>query len=454
MLIRNKLTLRFTLLVVAIQLFFSAFIYYFNSLYRQQEFYSRLQGKARLAARLLIKRNLLPVNQKQLLEKGDLITLADERISIFSQDRKLVYTNTDSTYARSHVRLMDRLTPEAPFYYTSGRFEAVAILYPYRDKRYFVFASGYDQSGFAKLENMAMLLLLGNLIVLVLIVFAGWYFASESLSPISAVVRQVDNITASRLDLRVDEGNGQDEIAKLAITFNHMLDRVELAFHSQRNFVSHASHELRTPLATALGALETSLIYDRELSEAKASIASAIEEINNIIDLTNGLLSLTKADSLSKQERLHADECFLEALSLIQSKYKGRQVQVRFESFEEDSASFVAEANMQLLRTAFFNILDNACKYSSLPVQVRLGKSVPGVFFVTITDRGIGIDPQEMVNLCLPLYRGSNGRHLPGYGIGLALTKKIVDLHKGTLSIESVLDQGTSVTVTLPLLPV
>ncbi|MDJ1493005.1 HAMP domain-containing sensor histidine kinase [Cytophagaceae bacterium DM2B3-1] len=447
--------MRFTVLVVGIQLFFSIFIYYFNSVYRQQEFYSRLQGKARLAARLLIKRNLLSINEKHLLAKGDLSTLSDERISIFSSDEKLIFTNGDSLHAQSHAFFIDKLKPDLPFTYTSDRFELAGIVYPYNEKHYFVFASGYDQSGFSKLENMAMILLLGNLVVLVFIVFAGWYFASESLAPISDVVQQVDSITASRLDLRVNEGNGEDEIAKLAITFNRMLDRVQQAFESQRSFVSHASHELRTPLTNALGTLETSLIYDKELTVAKVSMASAIEELNNIIELTNGLLSLTKADAtFSSLTPIRLDECILDALSLIYSKYKTREIVISLpESIPADSEPFLVEANMQLLRTAFVNILDNACKYSTQAVGLTLEKKDNSTFLVTVTDKGIGIEEEQVDKVFLPLYRATNSRNFPGFGIGLAVTKKIIDLFKGTISIDSTSGEGTIVMVEIPAAP-
>ena len=113
--------------------------------------------------------------------------------------------------------------------------------------------------GRAQLASLRLILLAGNVGALVLIILAGWYFADESLKPIARVVRQVKKITASELSRRVDEGNGTDEIAQLASTFNQMLGGLEQAFEAQKSFVSHASHELRTPLTVALGTLQTAL---------------------------------------------------------------------------------------------------------------------------------------------------------------------------------------------------
>ena len=99
------------------------------------------------------------------------------------------------------------------------------------------------------------------------------------LKPISRIVDEVEQITATHLHKRVNEGNRQDEIAQLAMTFNQMLFRLEDAFVSQRSFVSHASHELRTPLTNTLGTLETSLRYDQNPTDWRDSMEVAVDEL-------------------------------------------------------------------------------------------------------------------------------------------------------------------------------
>ncbi len=445
MLIRNKLILRFATLVVAIQLLFSVFIYYVNALYREQEFYSRLVGKARLTARLLIKRDLLTGSFITTIKQGDLITLPDEQISLYNQAGKLIYANNPTYNPRTNLPYLRRLSGVNYYPFRLGKVESVGLRYPHQGKDYYIFASGLDESGYAKLENMALILVVGNVATLVLIIIAGWYFASKALEPISEVIQEVDTITASRLDFRVKEGNQKDEIAKLAMTFNKMLDRVQQAFESQKSFVSHASHELRTPLTNALGTLEICLAYDQDMEDARLSISSSVEEIKKLIDLTNGLLSLAKAEGQSfKKELIRVDECTMEALIVMRTKYPNRSIPFRFGKLPLEEDVFTIPGNGQLLQTALVNILDNACKYSQGAVQVEVGYEKPRGLYFRVQDEGIGIAPEELSHIFSPLYRGTNSKAQSGYGIGLAVTQKIIQWHQGHLQVTSRLGAGTT----------
>ena len=259
MLIRNKLILRFTLLVLAIQLSFSAFVYYFHAAARQQRFSHRLAGKAIMTARLNLGGAASPADSNaapaRAFRRRDLLTIEQEEISIYAPDNRLLYVSDDTVSQMENLRQL-ALEPAAggvPVRFLSGPLEAVALTYGPAGRTYRLFAAGYDELGRAQLASLRLILLAGNVGALVLIILAGWYFADESLKPIARVVKQVKRITARDLSRRVDEGNGTDEIAQLAITFNRMLGGVEQAFEAQKSFVGHASHELRTPLTAALG---------------------------------------------------------------------------------------------------------------------------------------------------------------------------------------------------------
>jgi signal transduction histidine kinase len=246
----------------------------------------------------------------------------------------------------------------------------------------------------------------------------------------------------------VNEGNRRDEIAQLAMTFNQMLFRLEDSFVSQRSFVSHASHELRTPLTNTLGTLETSLRYDKNPANWRDSMEVAVEELKKVITLTNGLLGLAKVtDGTVTLTTVQVDDCLLTAIGQVQTKYPGRHLPLQFMTDEDESLTVKGSAT--LLTTAFLNVLDNACKYSSEAVAVLL-KASDGQIAVTVTDTGRGIDETDTTQIFSPLYRGKNVAGVPGYGIGLAVTQKIVDLHLGILQITSSINQGTTVSISLP----
>jgi signal transduction histidine kinase len=448
MLIRNRLTIIFTLLATAIQITLSLLVWYFYSVYRQEEFYSRLEGKARVTGRVLISRRHLHDDFFKNMVRTDLLTIVEEQISIYDDRHNLVFTNRtlkESDYYKEKIPLLDTASL---FEFKSGHLESIVIPYRDRGQLFYIFASGYDRIGLAKLATLQQILLLANLLGFTLIVLAGWYFSGRVLKPISQIVDEVEQITATHLHKRVNEGNRRDEIAQLAMTFNQMLFRLEDSFVSQRSFVSHASHELRTPLTNTLGTLETSLRYDKNPNDWRDSMEVAVEELKKVIALTNGLLGLAKVtDGTVTLTAVQVDDCLLTAIGQVQTKYPGRHLPLQFMTDEDESLTVKGSAT--LLTTAFLNVLDNACKYSSEPVAVQL-KASDGQIAVTVTDTGRGIAETDTVQILNPLYRGKNVEGVPGYGIGLAVTQKIVDLHLGILRITSRVNQGTTVSINLP----
>ncbi|GGF08709.1 sensor histidine kinase [Hymenobacter cavernae] len=452
MLIRNKLILRFTLLVVAIQLCLSAFVYYYSALSREQRYYHRLEAKAILVGSILIKRGNLAENKLRNFHRKDLLTMHDERISIYDQTGRVLYTTAPGSQSALDPVYFAVIKNNKPAHFRQGPLETAGILYQHKGQSYQIFVSGRDEFGNREFEKLRLILLVGNLGTLVLIILAGWYFVEQSLQPISRIVTEVEGITARNLSLRVHEGNRRDEIARLAITFNQMLSGLELAFESQKSFLSHASHELRTPLANLLGTLETSAAYDTDLAEAKQSINSAIEEIRHVIELTNGLLALAKADDTSfRRVPVRFDECVTQAINTCSTKHPQQSIRLDFGFLPESVEDmFMVRGNAQLLTTAVLNLLDNACKYSQAAVRVTLGYSTPQQLLLQIMDTGLGMSEEELRRIFEPLYRGQNGKNTPGYGLGLPITRKIIQLHAGQLLMESKPGEGTTATVRLP----
>ena len=456
MLIRNQLILRFLGLVVTIQLCLTGFVYFYSAQARELRFYHRLEGKAEQTATLLIRRLNLQADLLRSFRKKDLLTMHNEHISIYDQPHRLLFhLAQEKKQVAAGLRdtaYFDQITRKQPARFRAGNIETLGILYRHKGQSYFIFVGGRDHFGRKEFETLRSILLGGNLGALVLILAAAWYFADRSLRPLTRMVAEVKGITASSLRRRVNVGNGVDEIAQLALTFNEMLSGLEQSFEAQKSFLSHASHELRTPLANVLGTLETASAYDRDLPAARRSMDSAVEEIQKVIDLTNGLLALAKADDASfRRAQVPLDDVLLQAVDACSVRHPGRAVQVDFGSWPEAvEAPFQVQGNAQLLHTAVLNLLDNACKYSQAPVAVALAYETPRWLLLTVADAGPGLSPDEVARVTEPLYRTENARDKPGYGLGLAITQKIVQAHGGELRIVPGVGKGTQALVRLP----
>jgi signal transduction histidine kinase len=453
MLIRARLTLRFTLLVLVIQLLFAGFVYWLFSSAREQRFAGQLEAEAGLAARLLVRQAHLNPTILRTFRPRDVPSMAGEQLSVFGPKGQLLYTSADTQSLTLHRANLPRIRPARPAFFQDEEGETVGISFLDEGLTYTVFAGGVDEDGFQLLERLQLILLVATLGALALSVLAGRYFAGQALAPMGAVVSQVRRISAESLSLRLSEGNGTDEIAELAATFNQMLSRLESAFATQSSFVAHASHELRTPLTTLLGTLETATDYDRTLPDAQESMAVAVQEIRKLIGLVNGLLALARADeSTFTGETVQLDECLLQAMAYCRTHYPAQPVRLALGDIPDAADSgYAVRGNEQLLTTALLNVLDNALKFSGQPVHVTLEYAAANQLRLTVEDRGPGLTAEEQQRAFEPLYRGPSGQHRPGHGIGLAVTRKVVALHGGQIHLRPASGHvGTVAVLVLP----
>jgi len=176
-------------------------------------------------------------------------------------------------------------------------------------------------------------------------------------------------------------------------------------------------------------------------------------EIRKISKLSNGLLDLARIsydNSAFEINTIRIDELLLEICNDISDIKKEHHTNITFKSLPEDDNDLNILGNAQLLSIAFKNIIENASKFSNYNVVdidfYSLGKNI----LIQFKDKGIGISPDDIHKIFQPFYRGKNTQFIAGYGLGLALTLKIIQLHNGTIDITSELGVGTTVTVTLP----
>lgn len=447
--IKKKLAIKFALIVASILLMSSLAVYFSSAQYRKQEFNTRLKNKAISMAKLLIEVNEVDENLLKIIDRTT-ISLPKEKVVIYNYLDEEIYNSREEPDDSIPKKLLNETRLEKEIYYTEGSKEVVGLLYTGNYDRFVVIASAEDIYGLSKLKNLAFVLILVFLTSIGITILAGWAFASQALKPISNVVNEVKNISASNLHARLDEGNGNDEIANLAITFNQMLGRLEAAFNLQKSFVSNASHELRTPLTSVTSQIEVALIKKRTLEDYEKVLQSVLEDIKNLSQLSNGLLELAQMNLENKKikmEQVRVDEILFDSMEELMQVKSDYHISFEYDSLSEDEERLKIYGSGALLKSALMNLLDNACKFSSdKKALVSLGEE-NGVIKIKICDKGIGISPEEQAFIREPFYRANNAQEIKGHGLGLSLTQKILSLHEGYLEIESILNEGTTVTI-------
>jgi len=449
---RTRLTLQFSVIVSVIIITFSFIIYALLSDFRKVEFTERLRDKGLNSVKLLADVDEVNNELLKIIDRNAVNPLPGEKVFIYDIGFKLIYCSLPiDTDEISHTTLKNVLTNKE-VKNDCDSIEQIGFLFEGKYDNYIVIASAYDKFGLSKLNYLRNILISGDIIAVGLIFLIGLFFAKEALFPLSKVLEEIDKISVSNLCVRIEVASTNDEIALLAVKFNRMLERLEEAFAAQRSFVANASHELRTPLTSLTGQLEVTLMNPEINDEGRAVLQSLLKEIRQLNRLSNGLLDLAQSNldiTEIKLSSIRIDELIGLARADLLKRNKDFTIKVEITEFPEENWLTI-HANEQLLKSAISNILENACKYSQNKTAIL--KLRMDEFFVSIevSDNGIGISEEEQNNVFEPFYRSASVKKINGHGIGLTLARKIIEIHRGTISIKSMLGYGTTIQIKVP----
>ncbi|MCB0529904.1 MAG: HAMP domain-containing protein [Saprospiraceae bacterium] len=411
--IRTTLTLRFTAIVATILILFSLAVFFLSENYRREEFYSRLESRAITTARLLVTVKEVDKNLLRIIDKNSIHALFQEKVLIFDEGDKLVYSSLDDLEVAYSPELLREIRAKQKIEYMQNDFEHVGIVFDSDQGEFVVISSAFDRYGRAKLQNLRNVLWMGLIIGILIIVLTGAVFAGQMVKPLARMNAEVSSISVGNLSRRIDEGNQRDEIAQLAMNFNDMLRRLEAAFEIQQQFVSNASHELRTPLAAITSQLQLILDKQRSPEEYQKVLQSLLDDTRTLVELTNGLLTLAQS-GIEKQrlqfKPVRIDETLFAAQTELATAHPDYHFQIAYDALPEDESQLIVAGNEYLIKTAFLNLMDNACKFSSdhtADIRFSANGSTIGVSF---SDKGIGIPVGEQEMIFNPFFRASNAQ--------------------------------------------
>ena len=271
-----------------------------------------------------------------------------------------------------------------------------------------------------------------------------WMLVGRTLRPVERIRTEVSGIGLRELDRRVPQPPGRDEIARLAMTMNEMLDRLDVSSRQQQRFIADASHELRTPLARIRSELE---LAQREGDAADHElVASLLEEVDGLQRLTEDLLVLARLDAgvpAHPGRPVDLDDVVLEEVRAFDNK--GRSVDTR----QVSAAQVVGHRDQ--LRRVVGNLLDNAVRHAAATVTLSLAET-DSVVTLSVADDGPGIPAERRADVFERFRRVDEARAVGrgGTGLGLAIARDLVEQHGGTITVDPDYDAGARFVVTLP----
>lgn len=453
---KTKLSLFFSFISATILLVFASVIYLSAKQSRESVFYNSLKKEAITKANVLFKAK---VDSKTLQDiyRSNRKVLNEVEVAIYTPSFELLYHDAvDIDVVKETQQMIDEIYEKKELQFYADDWQVVGLTYEYNNQEYIITAAAFDLYGYNKLHALLMTIIIGFVIAVLIIFIAGRIFSKKAFKPIAEMNEKAKVISATSLDLRLDNDQNKDELSELAHTFNHMLDRLESSFNSKKDFVSNVAHELRTPLSAMIAELDLTANKEKTTEEYKLAIENTLNDARKLARLSNSLFDFAKASYDPAEiafRSVRIDEILLDARHQVTRVNPGYTIDIHFEPDfykDENDGKMVVKGNEYLLKVAFANLLENGCKFSSDNKSKIIIALKENKISLDFSDKGIGISDVDLENIFIPFYRGENKSFTEGNGIGLPLTKKIIQLHEGTIKVSSIKNSKTVFNVLLP----
>jgi heavy metal sensor kinase len=348
---------------------------------------------------------------------------------------------------------------KAGFYDLDGyRVLATTVWVPSSGTRYRVVSNESLEPMKSQMRTVGELLLITVPLCLALAAVGGFFLARKSLFPILEMAQTAELISSHNLEQRLAVRNPNDELGRLAETFNRVFERLQQAFRQQRQFMADASHELRTPVSVALTATQVSLAHrnhrPEELYDTLEVVQSQMLRLRRVVE---DMFMLAQADSgvyHLTRSGFYLEEAVLESIRAGRVLGRNRGVEIRVGELQTEAA---CEGDEGLMRQLLLILIDNAVKYTEPGGHVEVGMVRRGAHYrICVADTGSGVAAVDRPYIFDRFYRAdkSRSRRQPaagsGAGLGLAIAQWIAQLHQGKVWLEETGERGSVFCVEVP----
>jgi heavy metal sensor kinase len=287
-------------------------------------------------------------------------------------------------------------------------------------------------------------------IILFLGLAGGWWLVSRAIHPIDDISAAAVKISAGDLSQRINVAEAESELGKLASVLNSTFARLDAAFAQQKQFASDAAHELRTPVSVMLTQTQTALNRERSPTEYRETLEACQRAAQRMRKLISALLELARLDAGQEQmKRMKFDlsQTARSCVELVRPIADEHSIKIHCEL-----SPLECVGDSERLAQVVTNLLTNAIQYNKPGGEIRIAaQSKGGTALLTVSDTGMGIPAEDLPHVFKRFYRGDKSRTGGNAGLGLAISKAIIEAHGGAIEVSSEEDAGTTFTIRLPL---
>ena len=335
----------------------------------------------------------------------------------------------------------------------------ISVLDPsiqYLDQHDVISSTGQDELIAAHKHGVMIKCLVGLSIMLLggtlCATLVGAFITRRSLRCLNELTQKMHEISTNSLKQRIDPSSWPIELKDLGLTFNSMLDRLDNSFTRISQFSADIAHELRVPIQNLMNSTELAIEENTSIDEKKNLMLSNLDELQHLSRVIENLLFLARAENQQidiQKNTIKIQDEIANICEFYQAAADEKDIKINV------SGEGRLQANSTLLRRAICNLLSNALHYTPSKGIISINiNSFKDYLEIIISDTGIGISKEHLLNIFERFYRVDTVRTNQvnkGVGLGLALVKSIVELHKGSISLVSELGKGTTATLVFPI---
>ncbi|MFZ4930825.1 ATP-binding protein [Chryseobacterium sp. Mn2064] len=451
MTLRNRFTLISSLSFGIVSIVTSAVIFfaYYDS--TKIFYFEKLRNTALISAIYYLEKDELPKDRHAQIKKEYNHLIQNNRVAVYNQNNQVTFGHNlhDENIKASHLQAVRN---NKGIQFMAGNQFYYGIFYPDNQGDFVVFVKSPNDSFQSQILRLSIIMLSVLIIGLLAIFFLSRYLSKIVYKPISNVVERINKVDYNNISTAITSTNTNDEIEDLIKSYNKLLSRISENVLLQQNFINYVSHEFKTPLAAISGNLEVFAQKDRTPEEYKEVAKESLENVYEIENILNNLLLMSGMTKLESSHKLmRVDELIWKIYEKLEPKAKEKHSTIKIQLQVTKPSLLEFPGNETLLYLALYNIVENAIKYSyNVPTILTLSENT-NQLQIEVKDEGRGIPADDLVKISETFYRGKNVDNIKGSGIGLSLSKSIFDHHNIVMTIDSVVNKGTTVTLVFPL---
>lgn len=436
--IRNKILIYFSSTVIALTAISLTIIYILFSEYREEEFQQQQNGKIHTTIKLIENFKRESATISYLIDQQDINDFYDEKLLVYDSNKNLIFASLDSLDIVKAESILNKLSPTQRWIETKEEnYDLIGIYIKTNNQDYYAISKAYDAFGYSKMYFLRNVLTGIFLFITVVVVLISRFLSNKISRPITALAENLNKYDLSKE--KIDElaiETSSSELNQLTQRFNELLRRTNEAFVFQKHTIHHISHQLKTPISVLVSELERIKDFS-SIDVIKPEIENQVIKAKSLGSIINVLLEISKIESgqQTKKQALRIDELFFDVIEELNAIHPDFHFEVNYIPDDTNENRLIINLNPILIRQAVQNLLSNCVSYSNnSKAEIKIDCSDSNGLKIQIINSGSPISTEEKNFLFNHFFRGKNSQGKIGFGLGLVLTKKIVELNSATIT--------------------